>query len=232
MNGNAAAANRLAELAQALHASPTPTQTAEDVVSYARDQLDADYASITLIRRGDRLETIAPSDPITAEIDQLQYDLDEGICRDSTWSGATLVSQSLATDPRWPQWAPKAAALGVASMIAAELTGTQGQRMGSVNLYWTDEQQFTSDDLAYAQLFARHAAIALTSALMVQGLNTALDSRKRIGQAQGILMERYDLDEDRAFEVLRRYSQSRNIKLREVAEQVVATRTLPRSDRA
>jgi AmiR/NasT family two-component response regulator len=61
------------------------------------------------------------------------------------------------------------------------------------------------------------------------GLNTALDTRKLIGQAQGILMERYGLDEARAFEVLRRYSQDRNVKLREVAEHLIANRQLPSS---
>ena len=60
------------------------------------------------------------------------------------------------------------------------------------------------------------------------GLNVALDGRKLIGQAQGILMATYDLDQDRAFEVLRRYSQDHNIKLREVAQDIVELRKLPK----
>ena len=220
-------AERLAALAQALQASPTPRSTAEEIVSFAQSQVNADYASITVIRRGNWLETIAPSNPIAEEIDQLQYTLNEGICRDSTWGGVTLAAQDLATDERWPRWGPKVAALGVASMIAAELITEGDRRIGSVNLYWTAGRRFTRDDLAYAHLFARHAAIALTSALTVQGLNTALDTRKRIGQAQGILMERYNLDEERAFEVLRRYSQDRNVKLRQIADDLVASRRLP-----
>jgi len=55
----------------------------------------------------------------------------------------------------------------------------------------------------------------------------AIDARKLIGQAQGILMERFDLDDERAFEVLRRYSQNTNTKLNEVARALVHTRTLP-----
>lgn len=224
---NESEAGRLAELAQALHAAPTPTRTSEDIVSFARHELDADYASITLIRRDGRLETVAPSDPIAAEIDQLQYDLNEGICRDSSWEGETLASQDVATDPRWPSWGPKVAALGVSSVIAAELTKEGEGRMGAVNLFWVDGRQFSRDDIAFAHLFARHAAIALNSAMTVAGLNTALDSRKRIGQAQGILMERYGLDETKAFEVLRRYSQHLNVKLRQIADDLVASRNLP-----
>jgi AmiR/NasT family two-component response regulator len=60
-----------------------------------------------------------------------------------------------------------------------------------------------------------------------ENFSRALDSRKLIGQAQGILMERFHLDDTRAFEVLRRYSQDNNIKLRDVAQTIVDTRRLP-----
>jgi ANTAR domain len=73
----------------------------------------------------------------------------------------------------------------------------------------------------------RHAALALSSAINEAGLNVALDTRKLIGQAQGMLMERYGLDEPRAFEVLRRYSQTHHLKLRRVAVYLVSTRELP-----
>jgi AmiR/NasT family two-component response regulator len=76
-------------------------------------------------------------------------------------------------------------------------------------------------------IFARHAALALSRAWNEAGLDTALDTRKLIGQAQGILMERHDLDEARAFEVLRRYSQDHNTKLRDVAAHLIETRRLP-----
>jgi AmiR/NasT family two-component response regulator len=43
----------------------------------------------------------------------------------------------------------------------------------------------------------------------------------------GILMERYNLNGDQAFQVLRRYSQDTNTKLREVAQQLIDSRRLP-----
>jgi len=58
-------------------------------------------------------------------------------------------------------------------------------------------------------------------------LRRAIDGRHMIGMAQGILMERFKLDADQSFSVLRRYSQDRNVKLREVANQLVESRTLP-----
>jgi GAF domain-containing protein len=223
-------ASELAELVERLHQAPGPLQTAEEVVAYAREQLSADHAGISLIKSGGRLQTVAPTDPLVESADQLQYELHEGPCHDSSWRGQTMVSQDLAADPRWPLWAPKAVALGIGSALGAELVNKAGdRRLGSVNLYWTEPRVFTSDEVAVAHLITRHAALALDTSLTVEGLNIALDGRKRIGQAQGILMERHGLDEDRAFAVLKRYSQDNNIKLRELAERLVETRQLPDS---
>ncbi|MGH3481077.1 MAG: GAF and ANTAR domain-containing protein [Nocardioidaceae bacterium] len=216
-----------ARLAEELQAAPTPTETASEIVDYVRSQLDANHAGVTLIRGGGLLETVAGTDPLVERADQLQYELDEGPCRDSSWHSQTLFASDLAKDPRWPRWAPKVVALGISSVLAAEMTTVEDRRIGAINIYWTQPREFTADDAAFANIFARHAALALAASLNEAGLNVALDSRKLIGQAQGMLMERYDLDEDRAFEVLVRYSQDHNMKLRQVAEHLIATRRLP-----
>jgi len=216
-----------AKLAESLQAAPSPTATAHEIVDYVCGQLDADHGGILLIRSGGRLETVAASDDVVEESDRLQDELDEGPCRDSSWHRETLLSSDLIADARWPRWAAKVAGLGIASVLAVELTSVEDRRIGAINLYWTQRREFTADDIAFANIFARHAALALAQSMNEAGLNTALDTRKLIGQAQGILMERYSLDEARAFEVLRRYSQDHNVKLRRVAEDLIANRRLP-----
>ncbi|WP_310964676.1 GAF and ANTAR domain-containing protein [Nocardioides terrisoli] len=221
-------AAELAELAERMYRAPDPEQTAEQVVAYAREQLGADHAGITLIGRGGRLETVAPTEPIVEQADMLQNELAEGPCYDSAWHGSTLVSQDLAAERRWPTWTPKALALGISSVLGVELLDQSGEhRLGAMNVYWATDRLITADEVAVAHLISRHAALALDGSLKVKGLNVALDGRKRIGQAQGILMERHGLDEDQAFAVLRRYSQNHNIKLRALAETLVVTRKLP-----
>ena len=117
---------------------------------------------------------------------------------------------------------------GIGSALGAELVNKAGdRRLGAVNLYWATPRVITTDEVSFAHLMTRHAALALDASLTVEGLNIALDGRKRIGQAQGILMERHGLDEDQAFAVLKRYSQDNNIKLRDLAEPLVTTRRLP-----
>jgi GAF domain-containing protein len=224
-------AQEFVELAEILQAAPTPTETAEGVVGYIRDQLDADHAGITLIRPRRRLESVAPTDDIVVQTDRLQYELDEGPCRDSSWHRETLMSSDLAEDARWPRWSRKVAELRIASVLAAELTTVDDRRIGAINVYWMHRRAFTADDAAVANLIARHAALALSTSFNEAQLNVALDTRKLIGQAQGILMERFGLDESRAFEVLRRYSQNHNVKLRGVAEHLISTRRLPDAGR-
>ena len=216
-----------AELAASLQSAPTPTETAEDIVRYVQTQLDADQAGISIIRSRNQLETIAPTDLLVEELDRGQLELGEGPCYGDCWPGQTLTVSDLADDERWPAWAALASMLGVASLLATALTTVEGRRIGCITAYWTQRRSFTQDDVAFMAIFARHAAIALAASWNEAGLNTALDTRKLIGQAQGILMERHGLDGDRAFEVLRRYSQDHNIKLRAVATHLIETRKLP-----
>ncbi|NNG41031.1 GAF and ANTAR domain-containing protein [Flexivirga sp. ID2601S] len=220
-------ATEFARVAAQLAAADGPEATAKEVVEQARSLLAADHAGITLIGSRGRLRTVGTDDPVALTADELQYRLHEGPCADSSWTGETFASSAVADDERWPAWGRAVARLGVGSALAGELTDTDGHRLGSLNLYWRAQRPFTRDDHSYVQIFATHAAIALHSSMRHAQLNTALDARKVIGQAQGILMERHALRAEQAFEVLRRYSQNHNIKLREVAEFLVSTRELP-----
>ncbi|MFD1858440.1 ANTAR domain-containing protein [Aeromicrobium camelliae] len=141
----------------------------------------------------------------------------------------SAVSDDISVDERWPAWGPAVAELGIRSVVSVRLE-TPERRYGSRNLFSEHPKAFDDDDLAVAAIFARHASVAVASAQSEEGLRIAIDARKLIGQAQGILMERFDIDADRAFDVLRRYSQHHNRKLREVAEWVVTYRRTPLSE--
>ena len=98
----------------------------------------------------------------------------------------------VAVDPRWPKWGPAVAELGLRSVLSLRLE-TKARRYGSLNLYAEQVGAFDDDDLAVATIFVRHASVALANAHNEEGLQVAIDARKLIGQAQGILMERFDI---------------------------------------
>ena len=110
---------------------------------------------------------------------------------------------------------------GVRSILSSEIHSEAG-RIGALNVYGDGSRTFTREDIETAQLLAAHAGVALRVAERVEGLMTALDSRTVIGQAQGILMNQYSLDQDKAFAVMKRLSQDRNIRLAEIARRIVA----------
>jgi hypothetical protein len=94
--------------------------------------------------RGRKLETVAATDGLVAWVDVLQSELDEGPCQDSSRQRQTLLDGDLAADRRRPRWAAKVTALGIASVLAAELTGNRACRIGSIAVYWTQPRTFTA----------------------------------------------------------------------------------------
>ncbi|WP_405072263.1 ANTAR domain-containing protein [Kribbella sp. NBC_01510] len=133
----------------------------------------------------------------------------------------------VATEGRWsPQWSERVRAAGVRSAMHLPLIVAGGAE-AVPSLYSEHADGFDADDIAVAHILARHAAVAIAAARSGSSMAQAVDARKLVGQAMGILMERYDLDSDRAFEVLKRYSQDNNRKLRDVAQELIDTRKLP-----
>ena len=113
-----------------------------------------------------------------------------------------------------------AAALGIHSVLSIRLE-SKNRNLGALNLYAEPVGAFGSQDVAIASNFARHASIALSTAFTEEGMALAIDARTFIGQAQGILMGRYGIGADQAFEYLRRRSQQEHIKLTDIAHDVI-----------
>ncbi|WP_350281602.1 GAF and ANTAR domain-containing protein [Kribbella sp. HUAS MG21] len=225
LTGNTAA-ERFAQLALDLHDSAGTEQTVDAVVDFALQTLGCSHAGVALIVNGGRLQIPAATDPVVAEIYAFQICGGEGPLSESMREHSTVLVRDTTTDDRWPDWAGKVRELGVCSVLDVPLTTSDGT-VGVLGLYSAQPDAFGPDEEAIAHILARHASIAVASARREDHLAQAVDARKLVGQAMGILMERYNLDGDRAFAVLRRYSQNTNTKLRDVAQQLIQTRRLP-----
>jgi len=193
----------------------------EALTSAARDAVPgADYASVTIVHDDGRVETLAPTDPLACLVDDLQGELKQGPCYDAATNDTIFIAEDLAEDERWPQYGPKAAALGVTAQMGIDLRHP-GNAKAALNLYSNRTWVFV-DSLEIAELFATHAALVLGFVTATNDFESALTGRKTIGQALGIVMERYSINEDRAFQFLVRVSQDSNVKVREVAADIVA----------
>lgn len=217
----------LADILLALHESSDSEQTVQRVAEFARAAVQCDDAGVLLTHARHRVETAAATSVAVGRAHQLQVELDEGPCLEALERHDTIYRVTdAARELRWPRWSRAVVDLGYRSVISLPLAAKE-RCYGSLNVYATRPDAFDDDDVAVTTILARHASVALSSSRDVEGLRRAVDARKLIGMAMGLIMERYGIESDQAFEVLRRYSQDRNVKLREVARGVVEDRTLP-----
>ncbi|MER8160434.1 GAF and ANTAR domain-containing protein [Streptomyces sp. NPDC094472] len=214
-------AERMAEMARDLLAQDSVDATLERITARAVEIVEGCEAAGILVFRDNRVETLAPTDGLVVRSDQLQERLGEGPCFDAALRRQRVYRIQDLAEPqeRWPEFGGRARALGVGSMMGF-LLYTGEEELGSLNLYARRPAAFTKGSETAGWLLASHAAVAFSSARTADQLQQALASRHTIGEAMGILMERLGVGEDDAFNVLRRVSQERNMKLRDIARQV------------
>ena len=177
------------------------------------------FASITMRHPDGTLDTYAPTDAVSADLDEQQYQLQEGPCYDATTNGLYAVASNLGADERYPHYGQIAMRAGIRSQAAIRLFENK-RTAGGLNLY---SRQVGALDQAQtmSRLFSHQAAVALAYSMEVTTLKEAVQSRTRIGQAIGIVMERYKIPEQQAFAFLTRLSQTRNVKLRHIADEII-----------
>lgn len=195
------------------------TEVAAQLVPGAR------WAGISLIE-GNLVRAEAPTDPVVAKLDDLQNELGNGPCISAIRHHQTVHIEDMTTETRWPEFAKSATDLGVRSLLAFQLF-VASETFGALNLYATEAHSFDEDSTEIGLIVAQHAAVALSRAASLGQFKSALASRDTIGQAKGMLMERYGIDAVQAFELLRKLSSVENTPLRDVAQQLVDHRERP-----
>jgi hypothetical protein len=181
------------------------------------------YASITMRHRDGTLDSYALTDDLVSDLDDRQHQLRQGPCYDATTEDAYIFSADVGADERYPDYGPVAVAAGIRSQAAIRLF-ENARTAGGLNLY-SREVGALDHVGTVSQLFSHQAAVALAYSIEVETLREAVRSRTRIGQAVGIVMERYKMPEQQAFSFLTRLSQTRNVKLRQIAVEIVEAYT-------
>jgi ANTAR domain len=171
--------------------------------------------------------TVGTSDRTAWEADQVEFDTEDGPCVEALRTCAVVTGIDLATESRWPAWAAIATLLGFASAAGIPAEVSRGHRI-ALNLYAHRPQAFDDETLHRATLFVQEVARTIPAAVRLfeaderaSQLEEALVSRSTIDQALGVLMTQNHCTRDTAFGILRRASQNRNVKLRDVAATII-----------
>jgi GAF domain-containing protein len=191
-----------------------------------RALVGAEATSITLVR-GDRAWTAAHTDQLAVDADELQYQDGYGPCMDAGRTGLTMHVPDLRVDDRWPAYAPRSVERGVLSSLSVPLP-FQGRTIGALNNYASTAGAFTDADVQAAEQITTFIGTAVMNAdahadatARAGQMQAALDSRKVIDMALGVLVARHHCTPDEAFALLSKASQNHNRKLRDLAQSLV-----------
>jgi transcriptional regulator with GAF, ATPase, and Fis domain len=177
-----------------------------------------DCADVLLIKDGE-YQSIAATSEVAPRVDAAQLRTGEEPCLEAAAHAVMIRCDNFVEDSRWPHFAPAAVAAGVHSVLSFQLY-SHAADTGALNLFGYHARRFNAESEAIGAMLATHAATALIAANRQHQFDSALASRDVIGQAKGIIMERFDLDAVRAFEMLTRMSQNSSTPVSVVAAEI------------
>jgi GAF domain-containing protein len=205
----------------------------QKVTDLAARVLPGEPATSVTIIEGGRASTVAASDPLARQLDQVQYDLGAGPCLQAATTGVHVELIDTATEQRWAPF-PQVAAQRACRAVLSFPLPVQERVRGGLNVYARTSQPLDEGTRATAARFAAYAVVPVSNMYLYETaveraghLRAALDSRAVIDQAKGILMERHKLSADQAFTALAQLSMEANTKVRDIAERFVRTGELP-----
>lgn len=217
-------AQRMAELARASAAPRSVDRVLSDVTAAAMELIPgADTAGVLLIGKGGKWDSVANTSDVPHQLDELQMLFNEGPCVEAALDELIVRTDDFRSEDRWPQYSPAVVEIGVLSGLSLKLY-TSDRTAGALNLFSFKVHAFDAADETTGVVLAAHAAAAILASRQGEQLESALSTRDRIGQAKGIIMERFGIDDLQAFEMLRKLSQDSNTRLIDVAQRVIDTR--------
>jgi ANTAR domain/GAF domain len=214
---------QLAELVANLERDGTETWAGlhELIDTGTRHVAGSEYAGITLVEAGKAITNVVATHRYPAVLDAIQNEFGEGPCVAAAWQHHMMHVANLNIDQRWPRYQEFALAnTPVRSILSFELF-VDRDTTAALNFYAHHPYAFTDDSVELGHIFATHVALAWSMMWRQDQFRSALASRDIIGQAKGVIMERFNLDAVEAFDLLARLSQQSNTKLIDIARGLI-----------
>jgi hypothetical protein len=211
-------------LARLIYSGSTFEEMYQHLVETApRIVAGCDHASLMLARR-DGYETAAASDDVARHIDALERELGEGPCVDAIDDEAGQIDPDIRRQSAWPRLAERVLAETPVQGMAGYRIVVDGKKVGALNLFSDTAgalEEEGGDQGAVLSAFASVALMSVANRDRADSLRRGLESNREVGKAIGLLMAAHHIGSDEAFEVLRKASNDMNMKLTEVAREVI-----------
>lgn len=222
-DGNNMIVAQLAELIANLERDRTETTAGlrELVENVTRHVAGSQYAGITLAEKGNAVINVVATHRYPMVLDAIQDRCGEGPCLTAAWVHHMMYVDDLNVDQRWPRYQRHALEeTPIRSIVSYELYH-DGDSMAALNFYADHPHAFTDESRELGGIFATHVALAWSMMRRQSQFRSALASRDIIGQAKGVVMERFNLDAVEAFDLLTRLSQQSNTKVIDIARALI-----------
>lgn len=214
-------AQALADASRSMAVHANPGDTLDAIVVAARAAVPGfNHVCVTVVAADGAVTTMASTSNLVRDMDSLQYQLGEGPCLSAVRDEELVMAQYLDREERWPRYTARAVEAGVRSQMAVRLS-TDEEVLGSLNFYSTVRDTIDPEAFHRASLFATHAALALGYARRLEVTHASAQTHRLIGQAIGMLSERFEITDERAFYYLVRVASAGGLELRQVAREVV-----------
>ena len=185
-----------------------------------------DLATVTVVARDQSITAVGFVDPILQRLNEIQQLTRDGPVLSAVHQCVTVLVLDVTTDRRWPEYLRAAREQRIAAILSIRLYVSE-RTLGALTLFCRTTGQLTDEVVGVAHAYAAHAAVAFDSARERDNLREAVTGRDRIGQAKGILMERYKMTDQQAFAMLVRTSQHLNKPVRTVVDELIHSGALP-----
>jgi len=218
----------VAELVQLLQQGAIDVDSVLDelIASAATSVPGARHAAITVADRDGTVHTASSTGRCLELLDKIQQAHREGPCLYAPWEQRVILMDDVALDERWPAFSRDAVEQTPIRSIMSFQLFTEHQTMAALNLYAEQPGVFDDDAVELGLIFATHTALAWKLVRREEQFRSALASRDLIGQAKGIVMERFKIDSVQAFELLKRLSQNSNTPVAAVARRLIESEPL------
>jgi transcriptional regulator with GAF, ATPase, and Fis domain len=212
----------VAELVQTLQQQDTDLDTVlgELTQSAVSCMPGAQYAGITVACRNGKVRTASATGRYPVLLDEIQEQHQQGPCLSAAWEQHVIRIDDMQLETRWPAYCRDARETPIRSVMSFQLFADHNE-MGALNFYAEQPHAFDDEAAEFGLMLATHTALAWNMVRRDEQFRSALASRDIIGQAKGMIMERFRIDAVQAFELLKRLSQSSNTPLAVVARQLV-----------
>ena len=199
----------------------------ESLCHVAVEMIDGcDHASLMLRSRSGHTTTAAASDEVAQRVDELERARGEGPCLDvlDESEPPQHMCGDLTEGCHWPDLAAEIVATTPVRGMAGFRLRHEGAKVGALNVFSDTAGALDESSLDQASLLSAFASVAIAALQRGEEASTlrrGLESNREIGKAVGLLMGMHDIDDERAFEMLAKVSQEMNVKVAEVAAQVI-----------